>query len=196
MISLGSSSLVTQIVSGLVIIYNRTCRAGDYVRIGDHEGTITSLGFFSSRMVTVRNEEVVIPNSHISSSTLVNYSRQDNGGGVALPVKITIGYNTPWRQVHAMLREAARRTQGVTQQPEPAVLQNSLSDFYVEYQLNAVVENPAQRIRILSDLHANIQDVFNEYGVQIMSPHYRSDPPQPVVVPREKWHQPPAGPVA
>jgi small-conductance mechanosensitive channel len=113
-----------------------------------------------------------------------------------LPVKVSIGYNAPWRQVHAMLREAAKRTNGLKQQPEPTVLQNALDDFYVEYQLNVVPENPAERIRIGSELHAHIQDVFNEFGVQIMSPHYLSDPPEPVVVPKAKWHEPPAPPPA
>jgi len=192
MISLGSTNLVAQLVGGLIVVYNRTCRTGDFVRVGEYEGTLTSIGFFSSRLVTSRNEEVVVPNSQFSGGVLINYSRLNETTGVAVPVKISIGYNTPWRQVHAMMREAAKRTQGVTQEPEPTVLQNTLSDFYVEYQLNAVIEKPSQRTRILSNLHANILDVFNEYGVQIMSPHYLVDPPQPAIVPKEKWHEPPA----
>lgn len=162
--------------------------------MGEHEGALSSIGFFSSRLVNVRNEEIVLPNSQIASGALINYSRLNQTDGVALPVKISIGYNTPWRQVHAMLAEAARRTAGVRQSPSPSVLQTALDDFYVQYQLNAVVENPALRVRVLSVLNANIQDVFNEYGVQIMSPHYRSDPPAPVLVPRSKWHEPPAPP--
>jgi small-conductance mechanosensitive channel len=194
MISLGSTNLVAQLVGGLILVYNRTCRTGDYVRVGEFEGTLASIGFFSSRLVTVRNEEVVVPNSQFSGGVLINYSRLNETVGVVLPVKVSIGYNAPWRQVHAMLREAAMRTPGVKQQPEPSVLQNVLDDFYVEYQLNAVLEQPAQRMRIRSELHANIQDVFNEHGVQIMSPHYIADPPQPVTVPKDKWHEPPAPP--
>jgi small-conductance mechanosensitive channel len=194
MISLGSTNLVAQLVGGLILVYNRTCRTGDYVRVGEFEGTLTSIGFFSSRLVTIRNEEIVVPNSQFSGGVLINYSRLNKSVGVVLPVKVSIGYNAPWRQVHAMLREAAKRTPGVRQQPEPTVIQNVLDDYYVEYQLNAIVETPAERIPTRSELHANIQDVFNEYGVQIMSPHYRSDPSQPVVVPTEKWHEPPAPP--
>jgi small-conductance mechanosensitive channel len=102
---------------------------------------------------------------------------------------VTIGYATPWRQVHAMLLEAARRTAGVAQTPQPYVLQTALSDFYVEYRLCAQIDKsaPARRAEALNQLHGNIQDVFNEYGVQIMSPHYRADTPLPQVVPPEHW---------
>ena len=194
MISLGSGSVVAQLVGGLILVYNRTCRAGDYVRIGEHEGTLTTIGFFSSRLVTSRNEEVVLPNNQISGGALINYSRLNATEGVTVPVQVSIGYTTPWRQVHAMLLEAARRTPGVRWQPAPCVRQNSLEDFYVVYQLNAILETPAHRTRVLSELHAHIQDVFNEYGVQIMSPHYEADPSQPAIVPKDRWHLPPASP--
>jgi small-conductance mechanosensitive channel len=194
MISLGSSSLISQFVGGLLVVYNRTCRVGDYVRIGEHEGTLSSIGLSFSRLVTPRHEEIILPNSQLSGGTLVNFSRMNETVGVALPVKVSIGYSTPWRQVHALLGEAARRTAGLKSQA--TVLQTLLGDFYVEYTLNVILENPAERVRVLSQLHGHIQDVFNEYGVQIMSPHYRADPPQPVVVPREKWHLPPAGPTS
>jgi small-conductance mechanosensitive channel len=192
MISLGSSSLIAQFVGGLVVVYNRACRIGDYVRVGEHEGILQAIGLASSRLVTPRNEEIILPNSQISNGTLINFSRLNETQGVALPVKVSIGYSTPWRQVHALLREAARRTTGLKSQPEPAVFQTLLGDFYVEYTLCVVLENPADRVFVLSELHGHIQDGFNEYGVQIMSPHYRADPPQPVVVPKEKWHLPPA----
>ena len=194
MISLGSGNLISQLVGGLVMVYNRTCRPGDFVRIGEYEGTIASVGFFSSRLVTGRNEEIVLPNSQISSSALINYSRLNETEGVLVPVTVTIGYNTPWRQVHAMLLEAARRTTGTKPRPEPVVLQKQLSDFYVEYELRVALENPSQRLGVLSRLHAHIQDVFNEYGVQILSPHYEADPAHPVVVPKSKWYEPPAAP--
>jgi len=194
MISLGSGNLISQLVGGLVMVYNRTCRPGDFVRIGEFEGTIASVGFFSSRLVTGRNEEIVLPNSQISSSALINYTRLNETEGVLVPATVTIGYSTPWRQVHAMLLEAARRTTGTKPRPEPIVLQRQLSDFYVEYELRVALENPSQRQGVLSRLHAHIQDVFNEYSVQIMSPHYEADPAQPVVVPKTKWHEPPASP--
>ena len=196
MISLGSGNLIAQLVGGLVMVYNRTCRPGDFVRIGEHEGTIATVGFFTSRLVTGRNEEIVLPNSQISGGTLINYSRLNDTNGVLVPTTVTIGYSTPWRQVHAMLLEAARRTAGLKSQPQPTVLQRQLSDFYVEYELRIALEIPSKRVAVLSQLHANIQDVFNEYGVQIMSPHYEADPTQPVIVPKSKWHEPPAPPLA
>ena len=114
----------------------------------------------------------------------------------SLHTAVTIGYDTPWRQVQAMLHEAARRTPGLRPEAEPFVLQTALSDFYVEYELNVLVDAPHERRRVLSSLHENIQDVFNEYGVQIMSPHYEGDPRVPAVVPRERWYAPPATPPA
>ncbi|MCU0789211.1 MAG: mechanosensitive ion channel family protein, partial [Verrucomicrobia bacterium] len=193
MISLGSSSLIAQFVGGLLVVYNRTCRIGDYVRIGEHEGTLSSIGLSSSRLVTPRQEEIILPNSQLSAGALINFSRLNETVGVALPVKVSIGYGTPWRQVHALLLQAAGRTAGLKSHPEPKVLQTLLGDYAVEYTLNAVLENPTERVRVLSDLHGNIQDAFNDYGVQIMSPHYRADPAQPLHVPKENWHLPPAG---
>lgn len=192
MFSLGSGNLIGQLVGGLTVVYNRTCRPGDYVRIGEHEGTITRMGLISTRLVTNRNEEIVLPNSQLSNGSLVNYSHLNETDSVLAPVTVTIGYNTPWRQVHALLLEAAKRTAGLKPQPQPIVLQRGLSDFYVEYELRVPLEKPAQRPAVLSQLHGNIQDVFNEYGVQIMSPHYLADPPQAAIVPKEKWFEPPA----
>lgn len=192
MISLGSGNLISQLVGGLVMVYNRTCRPGDFVRVGEFEGTISSVGFFSSRLVTGLNEEIVIPNSQLSNSALINYTRLNEAEGVFIPATVTIGYNTPWRQVHAMLQEAARRTPGIRSASPPVVLQKQLSDFYVEYELRIAIENPSRRTSTLSQLHAHIQDVFNEHGVQIMSPHYEADPDEPVIVPKARWHTPPA----
>jgi small-conductance mechanosensitive channel len=192
MISVGSSNLIAQLIGGLTVIYNRACRPGDYIRIGEYEGTVTSIGFFSSRLVTRRNEEVVLANSQISNGTLINYSCLNETVGVQVPLTVTIGYDTPWRQVHAMLLEAARRTAGLKSEPQHIVLQRALSDFYVEYELRVALETPMQRPEVLSELHAHTQDVFNEYGVQIMSPHFLANPPQAAVVPKEKWFAPPA----
>jgi small-conductance mechanosensitive channel len=136
----------------------------------------------------------VLPNSFVLSNTTRNYSRATNGDGYILDVTVTIGYGTPWRQVHAMLLEAARRTQGVLENPPPYVIQTALSDFYVEYRLIAYAgpTAPAKRARAMSDLHANVQDVFNEFGVQIMSPHFMTEPSEPQVVPKAKWYDAPA----
>jgi small-conductance mechanosensitive channel len=190
--SLGSTALVGQAASGLVLIYSRAFRPGDYVRIGETEGTVLSLGMLATKIRTVKQEEVTIPNAGLIGATLKNYSRMAGREGVILYTSVTIGYNAPWRQVHEMLMMAAGRTAGLKKEPRPFVLQTALSDFYVEYQINAYLEEPQKRIPTLASLHANIQDAFNEYGVQIMSPHYVLDPAEKVWVPREKWFEPPA----
>jgi small-conductance mechanosensitive channel len=125
-----------------------------------------------------------------------NFSRAADGGGFVVHTGVTIGYATPWRQVHAMLLEAARRTPGLAAHPAPYVLQTALSDFYVEYRLvaNGEPSSPAGRAEAMSALHASVLDVFNEYGVQIMSPHYIADPPDVQVVPKAHWFDPPAAP--
>jgi small-conductance mechanosensitive channel len=105
---------------------------------------------------------------------------------------VTIGYDTPWRQIHAMLIMAAQKTSGLRHNPAPFVFQKSLDDFYVRYELNAYTDKPQEMVEIYSDLHQNIQDVFNEYGVQIMSPNYVRDPEQPKVVPKDQWYTLPA----
>ena len=121
-----------------------------------------------------------------------NYSRLATDGGVWLGTQVTIGYDTPWRQVHALLKLAAERTDGVAKDPPSRVLQTALQDFYVEYTLLVNVADPSRRAATLDALHANIQDAFNEFGVQIMSPNYEADPERPKVVPRDKWFEPPA----
>ena len=191
-VSLGGSGVVGQYLSGLVIMYSRALRVGDYVRFAEHEGVVVALGMLSTKLRTNKREEVNIPNNLLVSTTTKNFSRLAGTEGVILYTTITIGYDAPWRQIHAMLIEAARRTPGLHAEPPPFVNQTALSDFYVEYQLNAHLERPEQRIRVLADLHANIQDVFNEHGVQIMSPHYEADPADKKWVPRERWHEPPA----
>ena len=191
-ISLGSSSLFNQVASGLLLIYSRTFRVGDYVKVGEVEGTVTSVGLCLTRIRTIKNEEVHLANNLLLGAATTNYSKLARADGLYLPAKITIGYNTPWRQVHAMLLEAARRTRGLLWQPEPYILQTSLSDFYVEYELNVRLENPERRAWVQSELHSHIQDVFNEHGVQIMSPHYLGDPPHPHIVPKSDWYLPPA----
>lgn len=165
---------------------------GEYVKIGDTEGTVTSLGMFTTKVHTGMGEEVSLPNSVTFSQPIRNFSRLVENGQFMLQTGVTIGYITPWRQVHAMLLEAAGRTPGVAAEPRPYVVQTALSDFYVEYRLRAQSnENaPRRRAEALNQLHANILDVFNENGVQIMSPHYRSDPSELQVVPPGPWTSP------
>ncbi len=196
MITIGGSSVFGQAASGLVLMYSRTIRVGEYVRIDQHEGTVTELGMFTTRIRTGLGEELTLPNSLVLGLVTKNYSRAVKGQGFVLDTTVTIGYDTPWRQVEALLVEAARRTQGVLNEPSPRVFHTALSDFYPEYRLvcQAVPDLPLPRAQVLSTLHANIQDVFNEYGVQIMSPHYLGDPATAKVVPREALYSAPASP--
>ncbi len=196
MVTMGGSSLFGQAASGLIIMYSRTLRAGEYVRISDQEGTVTELGTFTTKIRTGLGEEVTVPNTVVLGTVTKNYSRTGKGRGFVLDTVVTIGYDTPWRQVEAMLVEAAGRTPGVLDDPAPRVFQTGLSDFYPEYRLvcQAIPTEPRPRAVVLSNLHANIQDVFNEYGVQIMSPHYLGDPADAKIVPKAKWYAKPAVP--
>lgn len=194
MVTLGGSSLIGQAASGLILMYSRTIRVGEYVRINEQEGTVTEVGTFTTKIRTGLGEEVSMPNSVIMASTTKNYSRTVRGRGYVLDTAVTIGYDAPWRQVEAMLVEAARRTAGVLVSPPPQIFKTALSDFYVEYRLvcQAVPERPRPRAEALNALHAHVLDVFNEAGVQIMSPHYVGDPQAEKVVPRANWYAPPA----
>jgi small-conductance mechanosensitive channel len=196
MVSLGASNLVGQAASGIVILFSRMYRPGDYVQVGENEGTVTEIGTFTTRLRTGMGDDLVLPNSLVLASANRNYSRAVAGRGFILAAKVSIGYDTPWRQVNAMLVEAARRTAGIATDPAPRVYQTNLADFYVEYQLSchALLDEPAPRAAVIDRLNANIQDVFNEHGVQIMSPHYLADPAAPKVVPPERWHAAPAAP--
>ncbi len=192
MISIGGSGVVGQAASGLIMIYSRVLREGEYVKVNGIEGTVTRVGIFSTKIKTANGEEINVPNALIGSSTTINSSRLAEGKGLVLHTAVTIGYNTPWRQVHAMLLQAAERTSGIRAAPKPYVSQTALSDFYVEYCLCVQIDSPQIRCATLSALHANIQDVFNESGVQIMSPHYVYDPKEKVWIPKEQWFEAPA----
>lgn len=194
MVSLGGSSIIGRAAAGLTLMYSAAFRRGDYVRIGETEGTVTDVGMFSTQLRTGLGESLSLPNSLVVTLITKNYSRAAAGTAYLVDTSVTIGYATPWRQVEAMLLEAARRTQVIATEPAPFVRQTALSDFYVEYRLAAFVlaAAPPPRLQSLNELHANIQDVFNEYGVQIMSPHYEADPGQPQVVPKQQWFAAPA----
>ena len=196
MLSMGASSLVGQAASGLILTYSRVYRKGEFIRIAEHEGTITELGMFTTRIRNGMGVELTLPNSFVLSSVTKNYSRVVSGDGFVVDTKVTIGYDTPWRQVQAMLIEAAARTPGVLLDPSPKVFQTALSDFYPEYLLicQAIPSEPRPRAEVINLLHANIQDVFNEYGVQIMSPHYLGDPEQEKIVAKSEWYKQPASP--
>jgi small-conductance mechanosensitive channel len=192
MMTLGSSGIVNQLMSGFMLTYSRALRLGDFVRIGDIEGTVLHLGVLSVKVKTIRGEEVTIPNGVVVSHTTTDYSRFAETGAVFTPTSVTIGYDVPWRQVQAMLLLAAERTPDLRKQPKPIVLQTGLEDFYVKYTLFVCLQRQDERPFALHALHANIQDVFNEYGVQIMSPNYVFDPAGPKVVSRKDWYAAPA----
>ncbi|MGB5176233.1 MAG: mechanosensitive ion channel family protein [Thermoanaerobaculia bacterium] len=191
MISLGSTGVVNQAMSGLMLMYSRALRVGDWVLVGSVEGEVLQMGMLSTKVRTRAGEEVTVPNAVVIAKETVNYTRFAKAG-VRVNTTVTIGYDTPWRQVHALLEGAAANTAGLRKEPPPFVLQTGLSDWYPEYRLVAVIEDPSIRPLVLSDLHQNIQDLFNQFGVQIMSPHYINNPPEPFVVPPERRSPPPA----
>jgi small-conductance mechanosensitive channel len=192
MITLGSTGLINQVISGLFVIYSKSVKAGDYVRIGDVEGEVINVGSLATKLKTPRQEEITLPHSVLVGTATTNYSRLAGDEGMVVTVSVTIGYDAPWRQVHALLLLAASRTPGIRKEPLPRVMQRELSDFYVQYILLARLEDPKSRATVLSDLHAQIQDAFNEYDTQIMSPHFRAQPKNPVLVPKSGWYAPPA----
>ena len=193
-VTFGSSGLVNQIMSGFMVTYSRAVRSNDFVRIGDVEGTVTHIGVLSTKILTLWHEEVTIPNAVVVGQTTTNFSRPHEARGVLTPTSVTIGYDAPWRQVQSLLLLAAERTAGLRAELQPFVLQTALEDFYVKYTLLVCLERQESRLDVLHELHANIQDLFNEHGVQIMSPHYVLDPRAPKVVPKEHWFAAPAGP--
>jgi small-conductance mechanosensitive channel len=191
-LSIGSSSFIANIIAGYSLIYRRAFREGDRIRVNDLEGEVIDMKTMNTRIRSVKNEEINIPNSTLLASAVINYSSYQRDPGLILHTEVGIGYDVPWRQVEAMLLEAARRTKGLRREPVPFVLQQSLGDFTVVYQLNAYCDDARGMNGLYSALHANIQDVFNEYGVQIMSPNYVADPQQAKLVPPDQWYAAPA----
>ncbi len=190
--SLGSSSVIANVLAGYSLTYRRTFREGDRVKIGGTVGDVAKVRLQATYLRTVKNEEVVIPNSLILNGEVVNYSTLARTAGLVLHTTVGIGYETSWRQVEAMLLEAARRTTGLRAEPAPFVLQLALGDFAVTYEINVFCDDAKAMAIVYTGLHRNILDVFNEYGVQIMTPAYEGDPEQPKIVPKEQWHLPPA----
>jgi small-conductance mechanosensitive channel len=172
--SLGSSSVIGNMVAGLVMTYMRPFQIGDRIRLGDLVGDVVEKTPFVTRIKTPKKEYVTVPNSTILSSSVINYSTSKRNEGIVLHTTVTIGYDVPWRKVHEALINAALKTEKIMHEPKPFVLQTSLDDFYVSYQLNAHSGEPNQQPAIYSELHQNIQDEFNENGIEILSPHYRA----------------------
>jgi len=192
LLSLGSSSFIANMIAGLSMTYRGAFKEGDRIKVGDVIGTVEEVKLMVTRVVTPKNERVILPNSNVLNTEVINYSQMAAEKGVVLHSTVGIGYDTPWRQVEAMLLEAAARTGDLKKDPPPFVLQQSLGDFAVNYEINAYCGDATRMPATYSALHANIQDVFNENGVQIMSPSYEADPATPKIVPPEKWFEAPA----
>ena len=189
--TLGSSGVVGHMVSGLVLVYSRALRRGDFVRIGDVEGTVLEVGTLSVKLSNFRDEEFTIPNTVIVATTVRNYTRLGLQGGGGLSTTVTVGYDAPWRLVYDLMTKAAGGTPGVLKDPAPTIYQTGLGSFGVDYQLVVHLEPRMTRVKVLSQLHQNIQDAFNEQGIQIMTPAFESQPEKPVLVPKERWSQGP-----
>ena len=194
MLSLGSSSVIANLMAGYTMIYRRAFKVGDRIVVKDLTGDVTEIRLMVTHLRTIKNEEIVVPNSDILGSHVINYSTLARSRGLILHTTVGIGYETPWRQVEAMLRLAAERTSGLLNDPPPFILQKALGDFAVTYELNAYCDDPQRMAPLYTAMHQNILDVFNEHGVQIMTPAYEGDPEKPKVVPREDWFSAPAKP--
>ena len=192
MLSLGASSAMASLIAGYTVTYRRAFRVGDRITVGDLTGEVCDVRLLVTHMRTSKNEEVVVPNSLVLQSHVVNYSKLARSHGLILHTTVSIGYETPWRQVEAMLQLAAERTEGILREPTPFVLEQSLGDFAVAYELNVYVDSTKLLPQRYAELHRNVLDVFNEYGVQIMTPAYEGDPEVPKVVPQDKWFETPA----
>jgi len=190
--SLGSSSFISNVVAGLAMTYRGAFKEGDRVRIDDVFGDVREIKLMTTRINTLKNESVVIPNSNILNTNVINYTVMAAKNGLVLHTTVGIGYDVPWRQVEAMLLLAADRTEGLEKDPKPFVLQNLMGDFAVNYEINAVCVDADRMVAIKSALHSNIQDVFNEHDVQIMSPAYVADPKMAKTVPPKDWYSAPA----
>ena len=171
-VSLGSSTVIANIIAGLVITYMRPYKLGDRIKLNDTTGNVVEKTPLVTRIRTPKNELITIPNSFIMSSHTVNYSSSAREYGLIIHSEVTIGYDAPWRKVHQLLIDAALNTSGVIDDPRPFVLETSLSDWYPVYQINAYIRDADRLPQIYSNLHQNIQDYFNEAGIEIMSPHY------------------------
>jgi small-conductance mechanosensitive channel len=169
----GSAGALGNIVSGLVLTYMRAYKIGDRVKIGDTTGDVLEKSLLVTKIRTIKNEIVSIPNSTVMSSHTINFTAEAAEHGLILHTTVTIGYENPWRKIHDLLIKAALATDLIEKDPAPFVFQESLNDFFVSYQINAYTKVPNRQHYTYSLLHQNIQDVFNEAGVEIMSPHYK-----------------------
>jgi small-conductance mechanosensitive channel len=174
LVSLGSTSAVANVVAGVILTYMRAFKIGDRVKIADTMGDVMEKNLLVTRVRTIKNVEITIANAMVLGTHIINFSASAQQGGLILHTTVTIGFDAPWRTVHQLLVDAALSTEAILKQPAPFIYQTALDDFYVHYELNAYTDQPSRMAKIYSDLHANIQDKFNDAGVEIMSPHFSS----------------------
>ena len=171
--SLGSSSAIANMIAGLVITYMRPFKIGDRIKINEISGDVVEKTLLVTRLKTIKNEEITIPNSSVLTSNTTNYSSHAKNEGLIVHTTVTIGYDVPWQEMYRALIDAALQTESILKEPKPFVLQTSLDDFYVSYQLNAYTREANRQAVVYSLLHQRIQDICNERGIEILSPHYR-----------------------
>lgn len=186
MLSLGANSVVSNMLAGLFVIYRRSTSIGDRIQIGDHIGDVVQIKLMETHLKSIKNELISIPNAQLMNSDVVNFSKKTDGSGLLLHTTVGIGYEEPPEKIEAMLIEAAHRTKGIKAKPEPFVLWTALADYAINYQINGYTTRGSIIPKIKSDLHRNIVAVFNENNVQIMTPSYMADPPEPKI-PAEEW---------
>ncbi len=186
MLSLGANSVVSNMLAGLFVIYRRSTSIGDRIQIGDHIGDVVQIKLMETHLKSIKNELISIPNAQLMNSDVVNFSKRTDGSGLLLHTTVGIGYEEPPEKIEAMLIEAAHRTKGIKAKPEPFVLWTALADYAINYQINGYTTRGSIIPKIRSDLHRNIVAVFNENNVQIMTPSYMADPPEPKI-PAEEW---------
>ncbi len=190
LLSLGSSSFISNVIAGYSLTYRRAFKRGDRIKVNDSDGFVEDQSLLVTRLRSLKAEEIVIPNSVMINSSIINYTSRAKEQGLVMHTVVGIGYETPWRQVDAMLKLAADRTEGLLKDPPPYVLKLSLGDFAVNYEINVFCSDVSRMHFLYNDLHQNILDVFNENNVQIMTPAYVMDPPEPKVVPEDQWNTP------
>ncbi|GAA6180751.1 mechanosensitive ion channel family protein [Shimia sp. NS0008-38b] len=189
MVSLGSNSVISNVLAGLFVLYKRSMNIGDRIRVGDYYGDVMQIRLMETYLKSVKNELISIPNATLLNSEVINYSSKIDGKGLLLHTTVGIGYEEPRKKVEAMLVEAARRTKGLKNTPAPFVLVTGLLDFATNYQINAFTTRGSYLPLLLSELHKNITDVFNENGVQIMTPNYEADTPE-LKISDSEWDEP------
>ncbi|GAB4548983.1 MAG: mechanosensitive ion channel family protein [Ruegeria sp.] len=186
MLSLGANSVVSNMLAGLFVIYRRSTSIGDRIQIGDHIGDVVQIKLMETHLKSIKNELISIPNAQLMNSDVINFSKPTDGNGLLVHTTVGIGYEEPPEKIEAMLIEAARRTKGLKARPAPFVLWTALADYAINYQINAYTTRGNSIPKIRSDLHRNIVAVFNENGVQIMTPSYMADPAEPKI-PSASW---------